>query len=185
MKIAITGVHSSGKTTLAKRCSEYFGLKYVRGDTIRTIMGRYFPDKSYDNLTKEEYWKLENIGLSERMKAEKKEESFISDGCTLNSIAYAKAKLEKDIHMIKDFDKFSRVATDNAKHYDFIFYLPPEIPLVDDGFRPLDKEFRLLVNRILLQNLKYYTFYTISGSIEDRLRQIEKIIRNNTSTLSA
>ena len=185
MKIAITGTHSSGKTTLAKRCSEYFGLKYVRGDTIRTIMEQYFPTKSYDDLTKEEYWKLENIGLLERIKAEKKEKSFVSDGCTLNSIAYAKAKLEEDIHMIKDFDKFSRVATDNAKHYDFIFYLPPEIPLVNDGFRPMDEKFRLLIDHLLLQNLKNYKFYTVSGSIEDRLRQIKKIMRNNTSTLPA
>jgi len=181
MKIAITGVHSSGKTTLAKQCSEYFGLKYVRGDTMRTIMGRYFPDKSYDNLTKEEYWKLENIGLSERIKAEKKEGSFISDGCTLNSIAYAKAKLEKDIPAIKDFDKFYHIATTNAKHYDFIFYLPPEIPLIDDGFRPMSEKFRLLIDYTLLQILKDYTFYTVRGNPKDRLWQIEKIIRNNNT----
>ena len=81
--------------------------------------------------------------------------------------------------MIKGFDKFHRTATENAKHYDYIFYLPPEIPLINTGFHKLDKKFRLLVDRILLQILKEYKFSVISGSLEERLQQIEKIIVNN------
>lgn len=177
MRIAITGTHSSGKTTLARLCSEYFGLRFVRGDTVQQIMRQHFPGKSLNVLTKKEQWKLENLVLLSRIRAEENQISFVSDGCTLNSIAYARAKLGKGVNKIKGFDQFCNLATDNALNYDFIIYIPPEIPLVDNGFRPTSKEFRLLVDRILCEILKDCKFYTVSGSPEERLRQIESVIK--------
>jgi len=176
MKIAITGVHSSGKTTLAKQCSEHFGLKLVRGDTIREIIRKYFPGKSYRSLTKEEYWKLENIGLAERIRAEKSCGAFVSDGCTLNSIAYARAEIGDEVVRLEGYTEFCNLARNNARYYDFIIYLPPEIPLTDDGFRPLDSEFRSRVDQILLEIFNDYTFYTVKGSVKERLEQVERII---------
>lgn len=178
MKIAITGTHSSGKTTLARLCSECFGLKFVRGDTVRQILEQYFPGKSLTYLTKKEHWELESLVLSSRIRAEKDEISFISDGCTLNSIAYIRAKLGESANKIKGFDGFCNLAASNAKNYDFIIYIPPEIPLADDSFRSLNKEFRLLVDRIIFETLKDYKFYLVSGSPEERLHQIESIIKN-------
>ncbi len=177
MKIAITGTHSSGKTTLARSASELLGLQFMRGDTIKQIMEATFPNKSLDDLTKEENWKLESLGLDSRIDAEKEHESFISDGCTLNSIAYLTVKLGVDIKKIKDFNIFCDKAKKNAEKYDYIIYLPPEIPLENDGFRPMSEKFRIEIDKMLCEILKDYKFYVVKGSLEERLEQIKLITK--------
>jgi len=178
VKISITGTHSSGKTTLAKLCSEKLGLKYVRGDTMRETMRKYFPGKTFETLTAREHWDLEVIGLKERISAEMLFSNYVSDGCTLNSIAYANAFLGKKILEMPDVDDFLEMATSNAKNYDVIFYLPPEIPLECDGFRPIDRDFRLHVDKLLINTSEKYNFVQIKGTIEERIDSIEKFIKN-------
>ena len=178
MKIAITGAHSSGKTTLSKFFSQENNIPFVRGDTIKQIMERYFPGKSIEQLSDSENLELERLGLESRIKEESKSESFVSDGCTLNSIAYLKAKV-KDVDKSPGFSEFYKLATKNAKNYDFIIYLPPELPLVDDGFRPLSPEFRLEIDYLLLEILKDYKFYTVRGELKERIKQLKNITKVN------
>lgn len=97
MKVAVTGTYSSGKTTLAHACESNMGVPFVRGDTIRQIVQRNFPGKKYEDLTKEEFWLLEKLGLEARIVAEGGKDDFISDGCTLNSIAYAITECEEEV----------------------------------------------------------------------------------------
>ena len=178
MKIAITGVHSSGKTTLARFCSKKFDLPFVRGDTIHEIIKREFPSKKYDTLNLDECWKLENIGLRNRIAAEQQQSEYVSDGCSLNSIVYARAKLGDPVKEKEEFAEFYEMATENAKNYDFIFYIPPELPLVDDNLRPMDEEFRKLADCELLAILKGFTYFTIVGSVEERANMIQEICGN-------
>ena len=83
MKVAITGTYSSGKTTPAHACELDIKIPFVRGDTIRQIVQKHFPDKRYEDLTTGEYWLLEKLGLESRIIAENEKEEFISDGCTI------------------------------------------------------------------------------------------------------
>ncbi|MBI2087035.1 MAG: AAA family ATPase [Candidatus Zambryskibacteria bacterium] len=106
-----------------------------------------------------------------------KNQSFVSDGCTLNSIVYLKTKV-KNADKNPKFSEFCELAIKNAKKYDFIIYLPPELPLVDDGFRPLSPEFRSEINHLLLDILKDYKFYTVRGELKERIKQIKDIIKN-------
>lgn len=175
MRIAITGSHSCGKTTLAKLLSKETGLPFMRGDKMKDLMEEMFHGKSFDDLTEDENWQIETVGLDKRIEAENREDSFISDGCSLNSIAYIKAKI-KDAESRPDFKKVRELAKVNAEKYNFIFYLPPEIPLEDDGFRPLSSEFRLKIDGLLRKILKDYKFYTIRGTLEERCNQIKEII---------
>ena len=168
MKIVITGAHSCGKTTLAKLYSSVSGLPFVRGDTMKKIMGEKFPGKSLIDLNDKENWELERAGLLARIKAEIECDSFVSDGCSLNSVVYLQAKV-KDVEAIAGFKEFYELAIQNAKNYDLIIYLPPELPLVDDGFRPLSPEFRQKIDDSLLEILKDYKFYIVHGGLKERV----------------
>ena len=180
MKIAITGTHSVGKTTLAHACSESIGLPFVRGDTIKETLDTLFPDRTLEELSAEEFWTLEKMGLMNRIEAEKKHHKFVSDGCTLNSIAYALMECGSKINFKDGFNEFLTTALSNAYKYTHIIYLPPEISLEEDGFRPRSNGFRHGVDEKIIELLHDFTFYTVTGSVERRVEQIRKIVGAQT-----
>ncbi|RLC12602.1 MAG: hypothetical protein DRI57_17505 [Deltaproteobacteria bacterium] len=53
-------------------------------------------------------------------------------------------------------------------------YLPPEIPMDDDGFRPQDADYRNFIDHRLHELLTEddLSFHTIRGSVEERVGQI-------------
>jgi len=176
MKVAITGTHSTGKTTLARRCAASIGVPFVQGDRIAQIMDRYFPGKHLEDLTSADFWFLEKKGLRERISAESRHEQFVSDGCTLNSIAYALAECGEEIRKRHDFSEFKRIALSNTKTYSHIIYLPPEITLEDDGLRPRSQTFRQKVDEIICDLLQGFKFFTVNGSVKQRVEQVRKIV---------
>lgn len=60
----------------------------------------------------------------------------------------------------------------NAK-YDIVFYIPPEIPLEEDGVRSLDPEFQRKVDEHYREVLEErgIKYITITGSVEERVRK--------------
>lgn len=63
-------------------------------------------------------------------------------------------------------------------NYDFVFYLPIEFPIEDDGIRSTDPEFQRKIDERYKNVLNEWDIKheVISGSIEDRLQKIlEKI----------
>lgn len=176
MKIAITGTHSTGKTTLAHACSESIGLPFVRGDTIKETVETLFPGKKLDELSAEESWALERAGLTNRINAEQQQNEFVSDGCTINSIAYALMECGDTVETRDGFDEFCTAARSNAQSYTHWIYLPPEISLEDDGFRPRSNGFRHGVDEKIRTLLQDFPFYAITGSVERRVEQIRQIV---------
>jgi len=182
MKVAITGTHSTGKTTLAHACSESLGLDFVRGDTIKDTVEKLFPGKKVDKLSAEELWTLERVGLTNRIDAEQQYREFVSDGCTINSVAYALMGCGDVIKRRDGFDEFERIALTNAQLYTHLIYLPPEISLEDDGFRPMSNEFRHGVDEKIHTLLQGFPFYAITGTVDRRVEQIRRIVGVQTSS---
>lgn len=62
--------------------------------------------------------------------------------------------------------------------YDYIFYTPVEFDIVDDGFRPLDKDYQILIDREIKLLLDFYHigYYTLTGTVEERIDKIKNII---------
>ena len=182
MKLAITGTHSTGKTTLARACAESLGLHFVRGDTIKETLEKLFPGKKLDQLSAEESWALERVGLSNRIDAEKQHNEFVSDGCTINSVAYALMECGDEVETRDGFDEFQRTALSNSSTYTHLIYLPPEISLEDDGFRPMSNGFRHGVDKKISSLLQEFPFYTITGTVDRRVEQIRQIVDVETSS---
>ena len=65
--------------------------------------------------------------------------------------------------------------------YDKIFYLKPEFDIVDDGVRSSSVQFRdeiasIFERYIAEYNLKKHNIVELSGSVEERLEAIKRVI---------
>ena len=133
MRIAITGAQSTGKSTL---------LRYLKQDD--DLKGFEF----IDELTRKIAAKGININeegsnmsqiFTVTIHAENiVKDHFISDRCALDGLVYTKwlfdqGKVDKWI-----LDYAVGVAKEVIPRYDYIFYLPAEIPIEDDGIRSAD-----------------------------------------------
>ena len=81
------------------------------------------------------------------------------------------------------FNEFQRTALTNAQSYTHLIYLPPEISLEDDGFRPLSNGFRHGVDEKISMLLQEFPFYTITGTVDRRVEQIRQITGVQTSSI--
>jgi nicotinamide riboside kinase len=67
--------------------------------------------------------------------------------------------------------------------YDIIFYIPPEINIINDNLRHIDKDFQYLIDTRIkkyLEEIKQYNknikILTISWTKLERLTQVKKIL---------
>jgi nicotinamide riboside kinase len=63
---------------------------------------------------------------------------------------------------------------------DVILYTEPDIPLVDDGERSVDKEFRDIVVNLFEEAIDHYKINVIrlNGSVDNRMKTIYNIVDN-------
>ena len=173
MRIAITGAQSTGKSTL---------LRFLKNDD--DLKGFEF----IDELTRKIAAKGININeegsnmsqiFTVTIHAENiVKDHFISDRCALDGLVYTKwlfdqGKVDKWI-----LDYAIGVAKEVLPRYDYIFYLPPEIPIEDDGIRSADIKFRDEVVALFEKYTKELDIKLIelSGSVKDRARLFKKVL---------
>jgi len=131
-KIAIVGAHSCGKTTLVYEIAAY--LKRV-DKSVAVVMesARYCP---FDLGTIEAaHWMLFHT-VKEEVSAMKGHEYVICDRSTGDTIAYALVNKHTLDKYIVDF------AVDHLQSYSKIIHLIPSRPIINDGFRDLDEDYR-------------------------------------------
>ena len=63
---------------------------------------------------------------------------------------------------------------------DIILYTEPDIPLVDDGERSVNKEFRDIVVNLFEEAIDHYKLNVIrlNGSVDNRMKTIYNIVDN-------
>lgn len=173
MKIAITGAQSTGKSTL---------LRYLKQDD--DLKGFEF----IDELTRKIAAKGININeegsnmsqiFTVTIHAENiVKDHFISDRCALDGLVYTKwlfdqGKVDKWI-----LDYAVGVAKEVIPRYDYIFYLPAEIPIEDDGVRSADVKFRDEIVALFEMYTKELDIKLIelSGSVKDRAKLFKRVL---------
>lgn len=196
MKIAFTGTHSSGKTTLIKYVIEQ--LKDLDVITIqnitRTIIKRGFPlgkDSTVDSYM---------IYVGEQLKSERhtKNQNYnliISDRTVLDTVAYALSNIQLPRPFIPVYciNMLKEIWLREKDFYDLYVYLPIEFPMVIDGIRDVDEDYRHLVDTNIGNLLQEndINFITLRGTVEERFNLLynkisdPKYLPSLTSTKSS
>jgi nicotinamide riboside kinase len=169
MRIAITGSHCVGKTTLTKVLVKKLKYNYIPDIVREEAVKKKFPINENSNSEVQIWffarqWELETITP----------ENWVSDKSLFDYLAYAELVLRDE-----NLKKVIREFVQRNARYDFIFYLPIEFPIKEDGIRSINSKYREEIDSCLKQclvksNMKYVT---VSGSIQERVKQVLKHIK--------
>lgn len=191
MKIGIVGTHSVGKTTLVDDCETVFGIQKLRADKARTFAAQLIDGKRLNELSDSDQIKLQNKMKESLFDIQEKNETFIIDGCSITCAPYAKELISTEG---LDQEWYNQLLEETVEHafnnLDYILYIPEEIPLNDDGFRPvclnmrtrIDVHLRLLLGINKLENGKLVTgtphpkVRIICGTRDERLHQVSILL---------
>jgi len=174
MRIAFTGSHSTGKTTL----SEHFPNRI--DEIARTIIKEV---GSPDKMEQEQWDEFQQEVMDKQIQAElnmvKHAGWFISDRSVIDVIAYAtRFCTPKKLRALKD--QAEEYMKDNP--YDIIFYVPIEFPLEKDWLRFEEKHYQEIIDLQILKLLKRYKikYVLVSGTVEQRLQIVNEAINSLT-----
>jgi nicotinamide riboside kinase len=169
MKIATAGSHGVGKTDFVKALAEKLNFTYIH-DIVReeaipqgfTINENTPPEVQLMLVMRQ--WHLET----------KTPEGWVADKCLIDYLIYA-GGLKEEI-----FKEVIKLIVERNAHYDFIFYLPIEFPMEHDGKRSDDEGFQKKIDTLYKAYLEEQgmKFFTLSGSVEERVEQALKHINS-------
>ena len=174
MKIGLVGTVSVGKTTLVNALKE---LPQFKDYHFATERSKYLRDLGIP-LNTDSTLKGQTIFLAERV-SELMRENLLTDRTVIDVMAFTDASksigsLEKSL--------FKEYASNFINDYDYIFYITPKgVEIEDNGVRETNAEYRDLIDLTIQQLLKTYSnkiknLYTISGPVNERVKQILGII---------
>lgn len=166
MKIAISGAHSQGKTTLVNALQDSGLLTEYK---FRTSLTRGMQEAGYNiNEDGDETTQLAIMVKHFQRLSEKGD--VIYDRCALDGYAYSMALPIR----LKVLDVIRDLFLLMINKYDIIFYVEPELPLVEDGQRTTKKDFFDTVVQSFETLIKSFSVpvIRIKGSVEERVKQV-------------
>ncbi len=176
MKIGILGAQGTGKTTLAEALAKELGYplipEIVRG--VLKDMGMSSPRELKGNPEKGKEFQMKC--LYRQIAEERKHENFVSDRTTIDNAAYwMKWHAHKNPSHVNT--EYYQTAWENAKKYDLLVYVPPEIPLVDDGCRSTNKDYQEEMAWLIGVLLYVWgeNYITVEGTLEERVAQVKEV----------
>lgn len=174
MKIGFCGTVSVGKTTLVNKLKE---LSEFKDYTFATERSKYLRDLGIP-LNTDSTLKGQTIFLAERC-SELIANNVITDRTIIDVMSFT-----LNANSIDKTDKtsFEYYASRFIEEYDWIFYVSPAgVKIEDNGVRTTDIEYRDQIDQTIkhlcschLDKIK--NFGIISGSTEDRLRQVKSYL---------
>lgn len=197
MKLAVSGTYSSGKTLTVMALSRYTGIPRTLAKAIREIMPEAVPGKKLAECTPAEFVQL----MMRRHVGRAVQESllpngFISDGSSLQEWLYGAARVMHGMnpnataHLdsvekaeyndeMRFFEKvvaqFGHAFKQHVKAtFDVFVHLRHELPIADDGHRPMNDRFRSTIDDMLLATLDELRipYHAVGGSLPERLTVI-------------
>lgn len=182
MRIAFTGSHCTGKTTLLNDIINYCGQD-IKINSI-TEVARKIIDKGYplnQDANVDSYIHYINDQLNAEKVSMNECDLFISDRTLLDPVAYAIVNSQLPRPYIPEYfiEMMTNVWLLERTRYDLYVYFPIEFPLEIDGIRPIDEQYRSDIDeRIqLLLNKHKINYVTVSGNKVQRRDYLIKIIK--------
>lgn len=190
VKVNFVGTQGTGKTTL---------LEAARKDEA-------FKDFQFCTEIVRDLVKKKNLSINESGNAKSQKvffdaynkilnkNGYISDRCIIDVHAYTNylydykpIKNEKEPRSLyKEILRENSILKSlNKDSFGIIIYFPIEFELVDDGIRSLNVSFQEYIDQYIVSILNKYQlpFYTIRGSVEQRLKQLKEITFSHVQTL--
>ena len=190
VKINFVGAQGTGKTTLleAARRDEYFKDFQFCTEIVRDLV-----KKKNLSINESGNAKSQKVFFDAYNKILNKD-GYISDRCILDVHAYTNYLYDyKSSNSEKEFQSLykeilrenSILKSLNKDSFGIIIYFPIEFELVDDGIRSLNVYFQEYIDQYIVNTLNKYQlpFYTIRGSVEQRLKQLKEITFSHVQML--
>jgi nicotinamide riboside kinase len=177
MKIAISGAHSQGKTTLVNFLQECKSLSDFK---FKTSLTRGLQEAGF-NINEDGDDVTQLAVMTKHLQRLQEDGSVVYDRCALDGYAYSLA-LVKDLKILDIIKDLFLIMVDK---YDIIFYVEPELPLIADGQRSIDVQFYKKIVQNFDNIIKSYAIpvVRISGSVEQRANMVIDAVNNLEATM--
>jgi hypothetical protein len=199
MKLAVSGTYSSGKTRTVMALSHYTGIPRTLALAIREILPTAVPGKRLAQVTPAEFLQLMlQRHVSRAVHEAQLSEGFISDGSSLQEWLYGAARVLHGMNPNETADeaapapspaemaffeqvvaRFGFAFKQHVKAtFDGFIHLRHELPIRDDGHRPMNEKFRTTIDEMLLTTLEELDiqYDVVEGGIEERLVTIVNLL---------
>lgn len=190
VKVNFVGAQGTGKTTLleAARKDEAFKDFQFCTEIVRDLVKKknLSINESGNAKSQKVFFDVYNKILNKN--------GYISDRCIIDVHAYTNYLYDyKSSNSEKEFQSLykeilrenSILKSLNKDSFGIIIYFPIEFELVDDGIRSLNVYFQEYIDQYIVNTLNKYQlpFYTIRGSVEQRLKQLKEITFSHVQML--
>lgn len=200
MRLGISGTYSSGKTITAMALAHYTGIPRTRAKTMREILPDAAPGKTLDECTAAELIQMIVVRHVDRAVHESRlHDGFISDGASLQEWIYGSVRVivginpNESVHLsdLESVEKTPELAFYEGvmqqlglamkRHvkatFDAFVHLRNELPLAEDGHRPVNERFRSMSDEYLMKTLNELEipYHVVDGGLAERLEKITAI----------
>jgi len=184
MIVSFSGAQSTGKTTLLNKIRGLnpFGIEYVDEVTRRIKRDFNLPiNESGGDLTQTMIMSDHIANIYQKYNLT----DVILDRCALDGIVYTQWLYNKGNVSKEVLQWAKKIYHTLISKYDIIFVTSPvDVPLVDDGERSVNLEFREEIIDIFdmyTYDMKIYSeknIFAVEGTVEERIKYIKKVLED-------
>lgn len=179
MRVAFTSTSSQGKTTLVKEMIKWdIFNNYTTFSSVQRVLADCIPDfRTSEHTT--DFNQTCILGVMTYNIHQYPNQ--INDRSIICNLAYSRVSSNVlDYKLLEE--KFENI----IELYDVIFYIPYEIEVQNDSFRSVDSVFHKKIDDTIQEYIDKYKqktkIVTISGSVEERLEKIYRVIKELKET---
>jgi len=171
MKIGFTGAHGTGKTTIIEMLAEKTGFNFNPSIARQLSTEGIKINQDGDDETQKAILEKQLMYLND-------EEHVILDRTLLDGYAYTKYSYDRGNISQEVMDDVISALQSNMKKYDYIFRLPIEFLLDDDGVRSTDSDFQREIDENIVEGIKLanVNVMTLTGIPDTRLKTICNVL---------
>lgn len=171
MKIALTGTHGVGKTTLVEALREqyYFKDYFFDVNVTRWVRSLGFPINEIASDASQE------INMIKRVAHLNTHDNLIADRSLFDIYAYSYYSWKNGTLSAESLNYQRDLLIHNIDKYDLVILLKPEFELEMDGTRSDSKQFQNDIHDIILHTineLNYNSIVRATGTVEQRVNNV-------------